>query len=304
MVTSSVPAQYVSEAKRLFAQAADRHEEVRTNPVTGYRWLNGADPIGEQIRAAARALMAAAEFAKLAPAGAPPLPLSYAEREKLKTGGLPHIVAWFARSLEQRDYDLGLHPPFKPYARGVLASPYAPSSITQDQALQQNFPPRQLKGLGPGLCWEPARASIRSAPGWRQKYFLDGPPPPQSQGSDAVVNRQDADVLSGYVPNSDAFLQLDDEFVAHATKLAPCKRLPSSWTVHKAQEVLTRAIDVYQLWIIKVERQHQCGKEEVLANILADFPVLCDTCMTGARLAKAAWWGLRPEYQLRWMSTI
>jgi hypothetical protein len=72
MVMSSVPAQHLSEAKRLFAQAADRLDEVRTNPVTGYRWLNGADPIGEQIRAAARALMARDEFADMAPANAPP----------------------------------------------------------------------------------------------------------------------------------------------------------------------------------------------------------------------------------------
>jgi hypothetical protein len=309
MVTSSVPAQYVREAKRLFATAPDRLDEVRTNPVTGYRWLNGADPIGEQIRAATRALMARDQFADIAPANAPRLPLSYPEREKLKIGGLPHIVAWFARSLEQCDYDLGLHPPFVPYARGVLASPYAPDFTTQDQALQQSFPPRALKGLGPGLYWDPTLAAIRSAPRWQQRFFLDSPPPPQSHGTHTVVNRQDADVVHWYVPNSNSFLQLDDEFVAHATKLAPCKRLPSGWQVHKPTEVFTSRVGIFQLWTIKInygwliERRHRCGKEEVLANILADFPVLCDTHVTAARLAEAAYWGLRPEYQLTWIST-
>jgi hypothetical protein len=81
MVTSNVPAEYVREAKRLFAAAPDRLDKVRTNPVTGYRWLNGADPIGEQIRAAARALMARDQFADMAPANAPPLPLSYDRKE-------------------------------------------------------------------------------------------------------------------------------------------------------------------------------------------------------------------------------
>ena len=44
-------------------------------------------------------------FAKHGPADAPPLPLSYAERERLKRGDLGHIVALYARSLAQQDYD-------------------------------------------------------------------------------------------------------------------------------------------------------------------------------------------------------
>ncbi len=308
MVTSSVPAQYVREAKQLFATAPDRLDKVRTNPVTGYRWLNGADPIGEQIRAAARTLMARDQFVDMAPANAPPLPLSYPEREKLKIGGVPHIVAWFARSLEGHDYDLGVHPPFEPYARGVLASPYAPYFITNDQALQQSFPPRALKGLGPGLYWDLTLAAIRSAPQWQQRAFLHAPPPPLSHGAHTVINRQDADVFQGYVPNSNAFLQLDDEFTAHATKLAPYKRLPSGWDVHKAAKVFTRRIGGYQLWAIKiaygwlVEREELFGREEVLAYAFMDFPVLCDTYITAARLAEAAHRGLSDQYLLKWIS--
>ena len=36
-----------------------------------------------------------------------------------------------------------------------------------------------------------------------------------------------------YAPSSNGFLQLDDEFVAHATRLAPCKRLPDGWEADK-----------------------------------------------------------------------
>jgi hypothetical protein len=310
MVTSNVPAEYVREAKRLFAAAPDRLDKVRTNPVTGYRWLNGADPIGEQIRAAARALMARDQFADMAPANAPPLPLSYAERERLKVGGVSHLVAWFARSLEGHAYDLGVHPPFEPYARGVLASPYTPYFITNDQALQQSFSPRALKGLGPGLYWDPTLADIRSAPRWQQRFFLDSSPPPLSSGSHTVVERQDANVPPCYAPTSDAFLQLDDDFVAHATKLAPFKRLPSGWGVHKPAEVFTRRAGGYQLWLANsdygwlIERKELFGAEEVLASIFMGFPVLCDTHVMAARLAEAAHQGLRPEYQLTWISTV
>ena len=282
---------------------------MRTNPVTGSRWLNGVDPTGEQIRTAARALAAQAEFAKMAPAGTPPLPLSNIARERLKVGGVAHIVAWFAGSLSQCDYDFGKHPWFEPYARAVLASPYAPDFIINDAALQQKFPPLPLKGLGSGLCscFEPA--PIRKATPWQQRIFLNDPPPPQGLSSHSAVARQDADVVDWYVPNSNALQQLDDEFVAHATKLALYKRLPSGWDVHKPAEMFTRRIGGYQLWTIKIaygwliEREHQCGKEEVLANILSDFPVLCETYVTAARLAEAAHRGLPDQYLLTWIST-
>ncbi len=250
MVQSAVLLQYERQARQLFAMARDRFDEVRTNPVTGGRWLNGVDPIKEQIRAAARALNARDEFAKRAPPDAPALPASYAEREKLKVGGLPHIVAWFARSLEACNYDFGIHPGFEPYARGVLASPHTLYFVAQDKTLQQRFPARPLKGLGSGLYWQPSRAAIRSAPRWQQKIFLDNPPPPQSDGSHTVVSREDAKIPNGYAPNSKAFVQLDDEFVAHATKLAPCKRLPQGWEVYKPAEVFSRVVGCHKLYVI------------------------------------------------------
>jgi len=149
----------------MFKEAADRNETVRTNPVTGSRWVRGHDPIKPQKQAACRALMAREWFALNAPPDAPPLPLSYGERESLKSGGLPHILAWFARSLAWREYDFDGHPHFDDYARGVLASSYAPDFIRSDQHLRQRFAPAPLNGLGPGLVWRPVGPnSCTSAP--------------------------------------------------------------------------------------------------------------------------------------------
>jgi hypothetical protein len=153
---------YDYEVDRLFREAPDRLEKLRQNPVTGGRWLRGVDPVGPQKQAAVRALRARDWFARTGPQDAPPLPLSYAEREEMKRGGLPHIVAWFARSLEARNYDFAGHPLFDDYARGVLASPYAPPRITEDDQLTKRYPPLRLPGLGPGLYWDPPNLPSRN----------------------------------------------------------------------------------------------------------------------------------------------
>jgi hypothetical protein len=108
------------EVDRLFAEAPDRFAKFRQNPVTGSKFLGGEDPIGPQKLQACRALMAREWFARTAPPDVPPLPLSYEQRENLKRGGLPHIVAWMARSLAYRDFVFEGHPWFDDYARGVL----------------------------------------------------------------------------------------------------------------------------------------------------------------------------------------
>jgi hypothetical protein len=249
-------------------------------------------------------------FATIAPPDAPALPLSYSEREELKVGGLPHIVAWFARSLEACNYDLGIHPQFEPYARGVLASPYTAYFVAQDKTLQQRFPARPLKGLGSGLYWQPSISPLRSARGWQRRLFLNGPPPPQSQANDAVVDRSDANVPNWYAPKANAFLQLDDAFIAHATRLASCKRLPRGWRAQERSEVFSCVVGCHRLSVVAsdygwlVERQEWLGgPEEVLANLVWHFPVLCDTYTTAARLAEAAHRGLPPEYLLTWIGT-
>jgi hypothetical protein len=142
------------EVDRLFREAPDRRASLRQNPVTGGRWLCGADPIGRQKRDACRALVAQAWFAWDNP-GLPQLPLSYGEREDIKgRSGLEYIISVYARSLAARRYDTDRHPPFEQYARGVLASDYAPDFIKDDTDLIKRYPPRTLPGLGSGLCWQ------------------------------------------------------------------------------------------------------------------------------------------------------
>ena len=149
------------EVDRLFREAADRREKFRRNPVTGGTWLSGADPIGRQKRDASRALVAQAGFAWENP-GLPPLPLSYDEREAIKgRSGFEFIKSVYARSLEARKYDRVRHPPIEQYARGVLASDYAPHFIKDDTDLVKLYPPRVLPGLGPGLYWDPPKSRDR-----------------------------------------------------------------------------------------------------------------------------------------------
>src|SRR5262245_10279529 len=89
-----------------------------------------------------RARAARTWFADNGPADMQPLPLGYAERERLKDGSKRHILAHYARSLADQDYDVENHPSFHDYACGWMASPYAPKSPTNDPELQRRFPPR------------------------------------------------------------------------------------------------------------------------------------------------------------------
>jgi hypothetical protein len=102
------------------------------------------------------------------PPDAPPLPLDYAERERLKVGGFLHIVAWYARSLAMQDFDVTKHPSFDDYARGVMASEHAPYFIKDDEAMRKRFPPRELKGLGPALHWRPPKQHAEAMEGYRR----------------------------------------------------------------------------------------------------------------------------------------
>ena len=95
--------QYKNQVDRLFREIEQK--QICVNPITGAKWVSDVDPIEPQKQAACRGLAARDRFDRTAPQDAPPLPLSWGEREALKSGGLPHIVAWFARSLEHCDYD-------------------------------------------------------------------------------------------------------------------------------------------------------------------------------------------------------
>ena len=111
------------EVERLFSKNPARSGDHCRNPVTGAGYVRGADPIGPQKKAAYRALLAREWFALNGPPDVQPLPVSYHERESLKGQGLfAHIVAWYARSLADRNYDVKEHPPFADYVCGVYGS--------------------------------------------------------------------------------------------------------------------------------------------------------------------------------------
>ncbi len=104
-----------------------------------------------------QATLAREHFALNGPPDAPPLPIGYDEREQTKRqGSLAKLVGLYARSLAHQKYDLQKHPSFDDYARGVTASEYnGHTEMKEDAQLKRRFPPRQLKGLGPGLYWAP-----------------------------------------------------------------------------------------------------------------------------------------------------
>jgi hypothetical protein len=144
-----------SRVDQVFAEQEWTSDDLAINPIVEGMFVYGDDPIAPQKDRAYRALLAREDFWLNGPADSPPFPVSYSERESLKIGGLPHIVAWFARSLEGRNYDLREHPTFETYARGVMASDATLDDIKNNQELRRRFPPRRLLGLGPGLCWKP-----------------------------------------------------------------------------------------------------------------------------------------------------
>jgi len=155
--------QYVD---RLF-KANRKKSYVADIPIVGGHYVPREDNV-RPLKKKARAALAAREwFYENGPADLQPLPLSYNEREDLKHGGVPHILAWFARSLEALDYNYLEHPPFCDYACGVMASEHAPDFIKKEHLLKR-FPPRPLDGLGPGLYWEPPEEHARTMADYRR----------------------------------------------------------------------------------------------------------------------------------------
>lgn len=141
------------QVEYLFANADDRREELRFNPVTGALFHGRLDPIGPQKQMAVKALKARAWFASQQPLDAPELPLTHNDRETIKAGGIGFIVSVFARSLDARDFETEGHPRFEEYARGVMASPLTPEHVRNDPDLRRRYTPVPLPGLGAGLMW-------------------------------------------------------------------------------------------------------------------------------------------------------
>lgn len=138
---------------QLFAAPSAPRGHLCTLPVLGGDWLVG-DPIAKQKKQARLALLAREWFAVYGPPDAPPLPLSGIEQEALRYHDpLGHLVAEFARSLEANDWDFQAHPSFEDFARGALASEYSPDFTRKNAILLDRYPPRALRGLGPGQIW-------------------------------------------------------------------------------------------------------------------------------------------------------
>ena len=134
----------------LFKANAARYGEICDWPVIGGHYVSGFDPIEATRETAVCALLARDGFAHNGPPDAQPLPLSCDERERLKVGGLKHLLAWYARSLACLDYAVEKHPSFDDHA-----SDHAPDFIKENEELRRRFPAQKLIGLGPGLIWEP-----------------------------------------------------------------------------------------------------------------------------------------------------
>jgi hypothetical protein len=122
-------------------------------------WVDCQETPAKQRQFERQALAAREWFKQHGPPDAPVFPIGYAERERLKTGGLPLMVAWYARSIAGRGYNYNEHPSFDDYAAGVMASEeHAPDVIRTNEDMRRRFPPRPLTGLRSGLYWRPSGA--------------------------------------------------------------------------------------------------------------------------------------------------
>jgi hypothetical protein len=102
-----------------------------------------------------RALAAREWFRQHAPPGMPELPLSSAEIRKLIWSGNNRrvVVGLFANSLACANWAFEIHPVFRDYVCGVMASPDTSEHIRADPELLKEFPPKPLEGLDSMLCW-------------------------------------------------------------------------------------------------------------------------------------------------------
>ena len=115
-----------------------------------------------------KAQLARLHFALHGPRDAPPLPIGYNERERVKgtspLATLATIVSRYARSWQGCRYDLDLHPSFDDYACGVMASEFNGwPGLAHDPEMLRRYPPLKLVGLGPGLMWTLPKSGERKA---------------------------------------------------------------------------------------------------------------------------------------------
>jgi hypothetical protein len=145
-----------------------------TNPITGGRFIRDLDRMKPQKEAAFRALKARAAFARENPSIPYELPLTYPDREMLKTSRpalerddgeiamftIEYLLALYARSLEANDYDLQAHPSFVTYLRGMMALDHFAQDVPRD--LKRQYPPINLPGLDNSGYYDVPRRSPKT----------------------------------------------------------------------------------------------------------------------------------------------
>ena len=140
-------------------------------------------------------------------------------------GGLPHIVAWYARSLAARKYNFEEHPSFDEYASGVMDSEkHAPGFIRDNEEMRRRFPPRPLAWLRIGMYW--------------------CPPKPEGRKEKAVNRKQREKLLLAAMRAEDdavAYLHKFDPAVAFATACSVERTLAIEWEAE--QEEMRRRRD-------------------------------------------------------------
>jgi hypothetical protein len=136
-------------------------------------WVDCQETPAKQRQFERQALAARDWFKQHGPPDAPVFPIGYAERERLKIGGLPHIVACYARSLAGQKYNFDEHPSFDDYAAGVMASEeHAPDFIRNNEEMRRRFPPRPLAWLRSGLYWCPPQPERKQSRRSQQRERL------------------------------------------------------------------------------------------------------------------------------------
>ena len=125
-------------------------------------WVDCQETSAKQRQFERQALAAREWFKQHGPPGAPVFPIGYAEREELKMGGLPHIIAWYARSLAARKYNFEEHPSFDEYASGVMAS-----EVPQRSRTAGVF--RRLSRVMTELGWTAVRVRDLTRGGYREQ---------------------------------------------------------------------------------------------------------------------------------------
>ena len=210
-------------------------------------WVDCQETPAKQRQFERQALAAREWFKKHGPPDAPAFPIGYAERERLKIGGLQHILALYARSLAGCGYNYDEHPAFDDYAAGVMElEKHAPDFITTNEEMRKRFPPRPLKGLRAGLYWQP--------PGQRSK-------PRKSRQAQA----REKLLLAAMRAEDDAvaYLHEFDPAVAFATACGVERTLGIRWETE--QEEMRRRRDPRKVMEISTTRVR--GLDAALASL-------------------------------------